>query len=365
MMKKKVLTYLITIAMIFSATQFSAFAAIPEGVPSTIDKVTLLGVKVQENEEGIPYFELEIEIPQSVLDLDADRPTDGATFIEYFRSVDGGEWEPFNNGYLDILAQDNYKVAGKINTYVTSGDFIDEGGLDSIDIKAHKYAFKIKLNYQYYYGEGPGEWDYIYSDFSNVQSIGSGSFYSKSSSWATGELQKAVDAGIIPDILKDADLTKAITREEFCEIAILLYEKMMEVEAEPISPNPFTDTTNVQILKAFKIGITNGTSETSFSPNKLIKREECAAMLFRAIEKIRPDGDYNVANVPDFPDQKYIASWAVNGAKYMAKMEIIKGNTAGEFMPKATTTAQQAAGYGMATREAAVIMAVRILENID
>jgi len=63
--------------------------------------------------------------------------------------------------------------------------------------------------------------------------------------------------------------------------------------------------------------------------------------------------------VPDFPDQKNIDSWAVEGTKYMSKLGIIKGDDKGYFMPKATTTAEQATGYGTATREAAILMSVR------
>ncbi len=65
-------------------------------------------------------------------------------------------------------------------------------------------------------------------------------------------------------------MTKPITREEFCELAVLLYEKVTETAAAPVSPNPFTDTTNSQILKAYALGITTGTSTTTFSPNTLI-----------------------------------------------------------------------------------------------
>jgi hypothetical protein len=75
-------------------------------------------------------------------------------------------------------------------------------------------------------------------------------------------------------------------------------------------------------------------------------------MLFRAIKVIAPNADYSVVGVKDFPDQKDISSWAADGTKYMSNLGIIKGDAAGNFMPKATTTAQAAAGYGMATREA-------------
>lgn len=82
-------------------------------------------------------------------------------------------------------------------------------------------------------------------------------------------------------------------------------------------------------------------------------------MLYRTIKTIAPNADYSITSVLDFPDQKDIDSWAVEGTKYMSKLGIIKGDTKGNFMPKATTTAQQAAGYGTATREAAVLMSIR------
>ncbi|MDD2494076.1 MAG: hypothetical protein PHE29_02670 [Tissierellia bacterium] len=48
----------------------------------------------------------------------------------------------------------------------------------------------------------------------------------------------------------------------------------------------------------------------------------------------------------------------------MSKLGIIKGDSNGNFMLKATTTVQQAVGYGMATREAAILMSYRIYENM-
>ncbi|NLH00979.1 MAG: hypothetical protein GX488_03590 [Clostridiales bacterium] len=88
-------------------------------------------------------------------------------------------------------------------------------------------------------------------------------------------------------------------------------------------------------------------------------------MLFRAIKTIVPSADYSVAGIKDFPDQKDISSYAVDATKYMSKLGIIKGDAAGNFMPKATTPAQTAAGYGMATREAAILMTVRTYENMN
>ena len=82
-------------------------------------------------------------------------------------------------------------------------------------------------------------------------------------------------------------------------------------------------------------------------------------MLFRTIKLISPDSDFSIAGVKDFPDQKDISDFAVEATKFMFKLGIIKGDSRGYFMPKATTSAQEAAGYGMASREAAIIMASR------
>jgi len=42
-----------------------------------------------------------------------------------------------------------------------------------------------------------------------------------------------------------------LNREEFCELAVLLAEKMTGTPAAPFSPNLFTDTSNPQVLKAY------------------------------------------------------------------------------------------------------------------
>jgi hypothetical protein len=203
----------------------------------------------------------------------------------------------------------------------------------------------------------------IYSPFSNVISHNMPA-WSNASSWASAELKKADDAGLIPDILKGADLTKPITREEFAELAVLLYEKTTGKAAAAASPNPFKDTTNPQILKAFQLGITTGTTATTFAPKELINREQVATMLSRAIRVMAPGGDFSTTGAPAFTDRKDISTYAVDHVLFMAKLEIIKG-VDGKFMPRATTTAQKASGYATATREQSIAMSVRSYEKMD
>lgn len=190
------------------------------------------------------------------------------------------------------------------------------------------------------------------------------SFYESASEWAIPELEKAYDADLIPEMLKGLDMKKSISREEFAELAVQLYEKSTGKAILVTKANPFTDTSNGQILKAYQAGITAGTSDTTFSPDTLISREQCATMLYRAIKAIAPNADYGIAGIEDFPDQAHISTWAIEGTKYMSKLGIILGNTQGEFMPKPLTKDQENSGYGMAAREAAVLMTIRTFEKI-
>ncbi|NCB52994.1 MAG: S-layer homology domain-containing protein [Clostridia bacterium] len=364
-MKKKLLTFLLALLMITAMFPVSALAALPEGVPSSLEAPTIKSIELKHNEDGIPYFEAQVYFPQSVLNLDSEAPGGGSVFWEYSVKVDDGSWGEFGGGgYINVYTggEDGEGPVSAGNFAITF-DPIDEGSMTSVDIKNHIYSYKLQVYYDYY--EGWPDVEPIYSPISNTVTIGSGSFYSDASTWAEPELKKANELGLIPSILKGADMTKPITREEFCELAVLLYEKVTKKTAVPASQNPFTDTTNSQILKAYALGITTGTSATTFSPKTLINREQCATMLFRAIKAIAPSADYSIMGVKDFPDQKDISSWAVDGTKYMSKLGIIKGDDAGNFMPKATTTAQTAAGYGMATREAAILMTVRTYETMD
>lgn len=313
---------------------------------------TLVSAELKAKPDGEPCFYLTLgKIPDGIKDLHA--LTGASVRTEVWMRKEG------DKDFKYIF----YKWAHILNLEVEASDYFSvDGTKQSYDAESYEIKVRYSLDLDKYKQAGSSE--DIYSPFSNVISHNMPA-WSKASSWAVGELKKANDAGLIPEVLKGADLTKPITREEFCELALLLYEKSTGKSAEPASPNPFTDTKNSQVLKAYALGITNGTSATTFSPDILINREQCATMLFRTIKAIAPGGNYSIEGVPDFPDQKDISAFAVEGTKFMSKLGIIKGDAAGNFMPKATTTAQTAAGYGMATREAAILMSVRTFDKMD
>ncbi len=343
MMKRTFSAVIIVLALVCSLIPQSALAI------ETPDSYTPYELKAEQMDiDGThPYGSALLTFKINDLPSETGDP-ELTWFVGVEKKIGNGEWIEVELVPSVTLIQNN----------MTSQN---EYRFEQIWIEDYEWDGSAKINYRVYVilddlvSNRGGK-----SGYSNVAAIGL-----QSSAWAVSELKKAEELGLMPDRLVGADLTRPITREEFAELAVLLYEKSTQTTASASAANPFTDTQNAEILKAYQLGITSGTSATTFSPNVLINREQCAAMLFRAIKAIAPAADYSIAGVQDFPDQKYIAGYAVEATKYMSKIGIITGDSQGKFMPKATTTADEAAGYGMATREQAIAMTVRTYDKVQ
>ena len=172
--------------------------------------------------------------------------------------------------------------------------------------------------------------------------------WASTSKWAIDELSQANDMGIIPTIFDKEDLTKNITRKEFAHVAVKLYEKITGKNAEKVSKNPFTDTKDDEVLKAYNLGITKGVSDTQFDPEALIDREQMATMMTRALDKAGIDTKVDLEKAKKFSDDDLMHSWGREAIYFMSSIDIIKGIGNNEFGVK-----------GNASREAAILISVR------
>ena len=182
------------------------------------------------------------------------------------------------------------------------------------------------------------------------------------SSWAKPELEKAQSYGLIPDALKDVDFKKPITRIEFAAVSVKLYENLTGKTASPVASNPFKDTNDVEVLKAYNIGLTAGTAADTFSPNTLLNREQAATMLTRAIKAsyingwtLANDNAYtlNFMQPAKFADDAKISDWAKPSVYYANANNIIAGTGNNMFSPADS-----------ATREQAIAIACRMVDNL-
>jgi len=177
--------------------------------------------------------------------------------------------------------------------------------------------------------------------------------YSGASDWAVPELDKAVSHGLITDKVK-SNMKANITREEFAELAVRLYETYTGEKAET-GGKSFSDTNNPEILKAANLKITDGIGEGKFGPDQLVTREQVATFLFRTLKAMNPDGDFSPDSGEKFTDDNLIDSWAQEGVYFCSKAGIIKGirNEDGSFRFDPDSSC---------SREAAVIVCVRAYE---
>jgi len=349
-MRSKILAAAIALMALLVLSPPAVWAKVPNP-DINLEAPQNLAIELKTAEDGESCFYLSWSNPQSIVDILSEGSKIG---YEIDFKFDDANWVYIEEGepvYSGILIDDSGQ-SGLSMAPAALGD------IGAVDTSSHAYCFRVRYAYQI-----NENWNY--SPFSKPASIGTEAFYSEASSWAESELDQAVQYNLIPDILKGADMTKPINREEFAELALLLYEKTSGQTSSVNGYNPFTDTANQQVVRAYTAGITKGTSATTFSPAVLINREQCATMLFRAISAAFPNADYSINGVKDFPDQQNISEWAAQATKYMFKTGIIKGDDNGNFMPKAVASAQQAANYGMATREAAILMAVRAYEKLQ
>lgn len=206
------------------------------------------------------------------------------------------------------------------------------------------------------------EWDYIRS-----------SFGSEISEWAFSEIEEAYNKTLIPEILVGEDLTQPITRAEFAAVSVKTYEHMANTQALPAVNNPFTDTKDIDVLKAYNVGITTGISASEFSPNELLNREQAATMLTRVFKKstmvgwsIDTDAQFELSysKPTAFADNDKISEWAKESVYFMVANDIINGVGDNKFAPQNTTTEEEAVGYANATREQALIIATRMVDNL-
>lgn len=187
--------------------------------------------------------------------------------------------------------------------------------------------------------------------------------YTGASAWAEAELDKAVSYSLMPEILRESDVSKPINRLEFAAVSVKLYEAFGGAPVETME-NPFTDTDNAEVVRAYHAGITTGISETTFGPDALLSREQAATMLTRVYAAVDKTADWTVGMTETFADDADISDWARESVYFMYAKGIIAGVGGNKFAPKNVTPEQESALYANSTREQSLALAVRMYEKL-
>lgn len=218
---------------------------------------------------------------------------------------------------------------------LTANDFTQ---LTTIDIRSNQYSFRVR-----YVAEGGS------SAFGNAVSVGYRPVFNNSSAWSLEELSAAGNNGLIPPSVK-ADMKKEISREEFTEVIVRLYEKVERVHLAA-SKSPFKDTKNESVVIASRLGLVYGVGNGKFAPNAKITREEMATILARFLKSVNVEGSHAVGNT--FADHDKISKYARESVYELQSMGLMSGYENNQFRPKTN-----------ASREQGVVLGQRIYEFI-
>lgn len=97
-----------------------------------------------------------------------------------------------------------------------------------------------------------------------------------------------------------------------------------------------------ELALLYNLGIVSGTSDTTFSPNKAITRQQASAMLERYLKVLGMDTE-QFANNLAFNDTAKISDYAVNGVNLLTNMGVVNGKPGNVFDPQGDLTRGQMA----------------------
>ncbi len=164
-----------------------------------------------------------------------------------------------------------------------------------------------------------------------------GGWYPGASDWAIEELENASQNGIDNGY---QNYSYNITRAQFAELIMNMYNQMTGKYPNPAPSDTFTDTTDKNVFMANAVGIINGKGNGIFAPQASITRQEMAIMMSRALDSM--EIEYNKSDgVLSVADKSSVAGWAVSGVDFAFENGFMKGDGT-NFKPLDNTPIEQA-----------------------
>lgn len=262
----------------------------------------------------------------------------------------------------DFINQSGSSVEHKWNCVLVDGAYY---WLD-VRMDHSMYASTGKIGYYYFLEPSTAvwseqhSWNHDYSDWLFAHAaevaeqyviditIARGEPWSRCSSWAQNYVTRGAESGLVPDSLRGTDLTKQITRAEFAAMAVATYESLSGKTVSDYSgENPFSDTADPAVLRAYGLGIVTGVDDNHFSPDRFLTREQAVTILGRVYEltetgQIGTGSDLSYSIIEPFADASSISEYAEHYVLFFVDRGILQGVGDHQFAPKSAMTREQA-----------------------
>lgn len=178
-----------------------------------------------------------------------------------------------------------------------------------------------------------------------VSALPAAAAYDQPSDWAANAVSWIRSTGKLTAPSDFADYGRTVTRADFARLGVVLYELITGMPTPDASDvkNPFSDTNDVNVLRAYKLGIVTGTGDgTTFTPEGAVNREQIALMLMRTLDVCGVS--YSQADVSGvtFSDEHDLSDWAAQAVKRAYLIKVMNGTGGSAMSPKANTTMESA-----------------------
>lgn len=177
--------------------------------------------------------------------------------------------------------------------------------------------------------------------------LGTSALAADLSGWAISDYQQANEAGLVSYSVVSNNLKDNITRQEFCELVVNLYEKLTGEDMIEPEVSPFVDTDSMAVAQAYCYGMVSGTGDDTFTPDRLVTRQEMAKMLVSTLTA--SEVDFNLSDgyedsyaIESFSDGDAVSSWAKPAVITMLNYSLMSGVDEENFLPLGSTTREQA-----------------------
>ncbi len=136
-----------------------------------------------------------------------------------------------------------------------------------------------------------------------------------------------------------------INRYEFAAITYNMLVQSGKLKKETVS-GKFADTDSNEVNALAMLGIISGRTDTQFSPDENILREEAAAILARVADYVGITAENK--SVSNYDDDSKISSWAKDNVYKVKRLDVMQGDAEeGEnqytnlFNPRAEMTKEE------------------------
>ena len=163
--------------------------------------------------------------------------------------------------------------------------------------------------------------------------------------WAEDAVNAMDELGLIPSEVKASAMDGTITRQNLCKIIMRTYKLMMGITDGDLGTpdDPFSDTHDIDVRNAYRLGIVNGVGGGKFAPNDPITRQDFFKMSVNFLNAIGyPYTDDDTVDLSEFKDAGKVSDYALGPTRLLVGIGVVNGDDNKLLNPRDAIVCQEA-----------------------